>query len=246
VSTRYLAIAAAVALAGQAAAQDLPPLPRESPRWGSFQLQFSNYRPSIDREFSGGLRPYTSVFGGGRGLMSRVDVAKSLFTDAGTLEVGIGAGYTEKYGHGFVAAGPQAGQRAPEVTALRILPLRATLTYRFDYFAQLYRVPLVPFAGVSFDRYQWWVTNGSGSVAQASGHGGHGGTNGYSYFGGLAFLLDFVDSDVAREMDRDLGINNTYLFAQVTKSTIDDFGSSKSWNLSDDHATFSGGILFVF
>jgi hypothetical protein len=230
-----------VALAALAVAL---PAVAESPRYGSFQFSLSNYRPSIDDEFAGtGQRPYTSVFGGGRGLMSRLDVAKSLFTNAGTLEVGLGLGYTEKYGHGFVST---TGARAAEVTALRILPMRATLTYRFDYFAQLYNVPLVPFGMVSLDRYQWWVTNGSGSVAHASGVGGHGGTNGYSFGGGLAFLLDFIDAGVARDMDRDLGINDTYIFAQATKSFIDGFGSSKSWNLSNDHLMLSGGLLFVF
>ena len=48
-------------------------------------------------------------------------------------------------------------------------------------------------------------------------------------------------------MDRDTGINHTYIFVDVTKSYINDFGSASSWNLSDDrNIAISGGLLFVF
>ena len=218
------------------------PAAAESPRLGSFEFSLNNYRPSIDQEFSSGVRPYTTAFGGGRGLMFRFDVSKSLFTDFGSLEVGIGAGYFEKYGHGIVSTTGLPG----DSTAFKVVPLRLSLTYRFDYLAREFRIPFAPFGRVSLDRYQWWVMNGSGNTANSNGLGGSGATNGYSVSAGLAFLLNFLDPGVAREMDRDLGINHTYVFVDFTKSYIDDFGSSKSWNLSDDKTTIAGGLLFVF
>ena len=49
------------------------------------------------------------------------------------------------------------------------------------------------------------------------------------------------------EMDLDTGINHAYLYFDVTKSYIDDFGSSKSWDLSDeDGLSYSFGLLLVF
>jgi hypothetical protein len=234
---RHVIALAALLAATPAAAAD------ESPRFGSFDLMLSGYRPSIDKEFGGRSTPYDTAFGGGRGLMFRFDVAKSLFTDFGSLEAGLGGGYFEKYGHGLVST---TGAISGDSTALKVLPLRASLTYRFDLLARLYGVPLVPYGRASLDRYQWWVLNGAGSTANANGIGGSGGTNGYSFSGGVAFLLDFLDQGVARDMDRDLGINDTYLFVDFAKSFITDFGSSKSWNLSDERVTISGGLMFVF
>ena len=43
---------------------------------------------------------------------------------------------------------------------------------------------VVCYARISFDRYWWWVTNGSGSTAQAGNTQGKGATNGYSFGGG--------------------------------------------------------------
>jgi len=137
--------------------------------------------------------------------------------------------------------------RSGDNTSLRILPLTLALTYRLDLFAS--RFPLVPYARVALERYQWWVTSGGGSTSPGLPglDSGTGATNGWSGALGLAFLLDFLDPTLAREMDRDIGINNTYLYVQAGKATVDDFGSRKSWDLSPDKSvTWSGGLLFVF
>jgi hypothetical protein len=228
-------VALAALLAASAAAA-------ESPRSGSFELTLSGYHPSIDQEFGGAATPYATAFGDGRGLMFRADVARSLFTTFGTLDLGLGAGYFEKYGHGQLPSGGKAG----DSTAFKVLPVRVSLTYRFDLLASQYNIPFAPYARASLERYTWWVQNGSGSTANANGLTGSGATNGYSFSAGLAFLLNFFDPGVAREMDRDLGINHTYIFVDFTKSFIDDFGSRQSWNLSDDKTTIAGGLLFVF
>ncbi|MFL5261093.1 MAG: MXAN_2562 family outer membrane beta-barrel protein, partial [Anaeromyxobacteraceae bacterium] len=158
------------------------------------------------------------------------------------LEAGLGAGYFEKYGRGTNSI---TGLPA-DSTGFKVLPLRAFLTYRFDFLARLYNIPIVPFGRASLERYQWWVLNGQGNTANSQGLAGRGATNGYSFSGGAAFLLDFLDSGVARDMDRDLGINDTYVFVDFTKSFVKDFGSSQSWNLSDERVTISGGLMFVF
>ena len=213
-----------------------------SPRWGAAELSFGSYRPNIDREF-GGNGPYAAAFGGKHNLFFRADLAKALFTGYGELDVGIGAGYWEKYGRGHSATG-----LGSDSTALKIIPTRLSLTYRFDQLAERYRwFPLAPYVRASFDRYNWWVNNGSGATANANGKSGSGATNGYSLSGGIAVLLDAIDPDLAREADRDTGINHTYLFIDFTKSYIRDFGSSRSWDLSDDRkVNISGGLLFVF
>ncbi len=235
---RQALLAAALLAAAAPAAAQTP-----SPRYGSFELRFSGYHPNIDAEFGGRATPYADAFGGSRGLMFRFLVSRSLFTRFGTLDAGIGAGYWERYGRGHLTDGTTpAGS-----TAMKLLPLTVALTYRFVWLAERYGIPLAPYGRLAFERYQWWVDNGSGNTAvDAAGHSGSGSTSGYSFTLGAAFLLDFLDPSLAREMDRDTGINHTYVFVDLTKSYVSDFHSATSWDLSDDKWTIAGGLMFVF
>jgi len=237
---RKLLLLAALAVALPAAAQE--PSQFASPRWGSFEFSLGGYRPNIDSEF-GGTGPYSTAFGGKRALVFRADFTYTLFANYGSIDVGIGAGYTQRTGRGQKLD----GTTSEDETSLKVVPTRLTLTYRYDVLANRYRwFPLTPYARISLDRYNWWVTNGLGNTAKAGNRSGRGATNGYSFSGGVAFLLDAIDPLLAREMDRDTGINHTYLFVDFTKSYVKDFGSSSSWNLSNDRVTISGGLLFVF
>lgn len=234
-------IRAALAAVALCAALPARAQPYASPRWGSFQMSLSGYRPRIDSEFGAGVTPYHTAFGDSRGLMFRADAAYTIFASYGSLEIGAGAGYFERYGHGVNLD----GSRSSDSTAFKVVPARLSLTYRFDLLAIRYSIPLAPYARVSFDRYFWWVTNGAGDVAQAD-TAGKGATNGYSFSGGVAFLLNFLDPTLSRDMDRETGINETYVFVDFTKSYIRNFGSARSWDLSDDQVTIAGGLLFVF
>jgi len=235
-----LALAAATAATAQeGTAQDK----YASPRVGSFQLSIFGYRPKIDSEFGGAATPFATIFGNGRGVLGRVDIAYSLLIrEEGTLDLGVGGGYYQTTGHGLLPDGTRSG----DLTKFKTVPTRLSLTYRLDLLWERYTIPLAPFVRVSFDRYWWWVTNGSGSTANAGGLNGSGATNGYSFSGGIALLLDFIDRQLAREMDRNSGVNHTYAFFEIAKSTINDFGSSTSWDLSDAGTTIGGGLLFVF
>ena len=107
-------------------------------------------------------------------------------------------------------------------TKINIVPTSLTLTYRFDWLAERYGIPLAPYGRFAFERYNWWVTDGKGDWAK------EGGTNGWSATGGLALLLDFIEPGAARTLDRETGVNHTYLFFDVTKSKVDDFGSKRA------------------
>jgi len=226
------------ALAALAAALLATGARAESPRWGSFELQAGTYFPDIDSEFSGTTtKPYEDAFAAHGGWMFRAGVSKSLFTSFGSLEVGVQSGYFQKSGNGrFV----KNGAPSSDDTSLKIIPMSVILTYRFDWLAERFRIPLAPYGRVGLERYAWWVTDGSGSTSKK------GATNGWSVAGGLALLLDFFDPGLAREMDADSGVNHTYLFAEARKTTIDDFGSKSSWILSEKNIAWSGGLLFVF
>jgi hypothetical protein len=99
---------------------------------------------------------------------------------------------------------------------------------------------------LALERYQWWITKGSGGTATFQGDSGSGATNGYTFGGGVALLLNAIDKSLAAEMDRDTGINQTFLYAEVLRSKIDDFGADDSMRLSPDGAAYAFGLLFVF
>jgi hypothetical protein len=220
----------------------------QSGRWGSFELRAMPYRPNLDEgKRRDGAGPYEQAFGNDRRWMMRGDVAKTLFTGYGSLDLGIGVGYFQARGRGRLT-GEQAGAPSSDKTTFRIIPTSLTLTYRFDVLADRWSIPLAPYGRASLERYSWWVTNGSDDTARdGQGRKGRGATNGYGFAGGVAFLLDILDRQLAGEMDDETGINSTYLYVEASKTVVDDFGSSSSWDLSPEGGwLWSGGLLLVF
>lgn len=235
--------AAAVATALAAIA---PAARAESPRSGSFELGFGPYRPNVDGTFNGAT-PYRDTFGSSRRYLFRLGVYKTLFDKFGALEVGLRSGYFRADGKGYsvvtTGTGGTTYVKSGDPTSFNIVPTSAVLAYRFDWFAERFSIPLAPYGRVAFERYNWWVTNGKGNWSK------YGATNGWSATGGLALQLDFFDPALAREMDADTGVNHTYVFFDVTKAVVDDFGRSRSFDLSSNGltgVTWATGLMFVF
>ena len=114
-----------------------------------------------------------------------------------------------------------------------------------------YRVPLVPYFKIGIAYYIWWIDNGGGFGSTAHvdlGAGktidGYGGTFGWVLNPGLALLLDVFDPSAARTIDSELGINHTYLFAELHYADISGFGASDKLVLSD--LTWNAGLAFEF
>ncbi len=210
-----------------------------SGRWGSVDVGAHTYRPNIDSDFATSPGPYEESFGTGRGWMFELGVSRALYTGFGSLEAGVRTGYFEDTGRGIVT-GSSPPEYSVDETKFRIIPTSLALTYRADFIPDRFHVPLAPYVRATLDRYNWWVTGGGGGQTE------RGATNGWSVTGGIGFLLDFLDPMLARELDRDSGVNHTYLVFEVTKSRIDDFGSSSSWDLSSEKLTLGGALLFVF
>ena len=208
----------------------------ESPRWGSFDLMAGQYLPNVDSEFAAKPGPWETIFGTHRNWMLRGGVSWSVFQALGSLEVGLQSGYFQRSGSAQLLAGGASG----DTTTFKMIPTSATLTYRFDLLADRWNVPFAPYGRLALERYNWWVTDGAGHSVKS------GATNGWSAAAGLALLLDFFDPTLAREMDQDTGINHTYVFAEARKTYVSDFGSSSSWDLSNDGVSYSFGMLFVF
>jgi hypothetical protein len=217
---------------------------------GSWEVGAGNFTPKIDSDFTPptptpgfppGAGPYSEMFGKGRGWLFRAAYSRALLTGFGTLEGGLRVGFFNRSARSF-SQDPATGawSRSGETTSLKIIPTSLMLTYRFDVLAERYSIPLAPYARFSLERYNWWVSGATNGMKK------YGATNGYSFTGGLALLLDVFDPSMARELDRDTGIHHTYLYFDATKSKVDDFGSKKSWDLSGKEWMLSTGLLFVF
>jgi hypothetical protein len=234
-----LAVAAALlAVAAPALGQEVKV--NESGRWGSFTLEGATFTPDIDTDFAP-PGPYETVFGESSlwsPWMFRGDFNKTLW-DAGygAVEVGLGLGYFARTGN---AIDEGTGQPTGEETKLKILPLTASIGYRFDMPSRRWDIPLMAFVKGNVQWDYWWVTGLDGNTVES------GGTWGYGATGGVGFLLDFIDRAMAREADRDTGVNDTWLVFDVTKSWVDDFGSSSSWKLGTKGVSLGVGLVIVF
>jgi len=234
---RRLLVAAGLALLAAAA----PAVAQERlAGLGSFEFQMAQYRPMIDdAEWpppSSVPGPWESSFGTSRRLVFKLHGGKAIVHGYGTLEVGGGIGFMNAKGHGRFADGTQSA----EATTFRLVPLSLDLTYRADPVWERWGIPVVPYARVALIRDQWWVTGSGGSKTMS------GATSGWAWGGGLAFVLDFIDPTLSRELDRDSGIKHTMLVFEAAQTKVNDFNSTSSWDLSNDGTQLSFGLLFAF
>src|SRR5262249_22595609 len=91
--------------------------------------------------------------------------------------------------------------------------------------AQRWDVPLVPFAKAGLIYQLYRCTNGTGDVCvDSQGKKGEGGRAGWEFDLGLALQLDFLDEPLARDVDLDVALKQSYLFSEWRNAQIDVFG----------------------
>jgi hypothetical protein len=219
---RIAVLAALLAPAGAFAQAEEPTEPRQSPRDWAFHLQFGGYYPQIDEQAGLSDAPFQRVFGDSNRTIVQAGLERYLFDAFGTLGLGLSLGYSEFYGRGFFAEGPDAGERSGDSTSFTVVPIQAYAAYRFDVLAQAFNVPLVPYAKAGVGTWMWFTGGESGQ------------RGGFSYGGGMQLLLDFFDPRLAREFDREVGVNNSYFFVDWAAWQVDGFGDSEGFDLSDD------------
>jgi len=207
-----------------------------SPRWWAAELKFGPYKPDIDSEF-GGSGPYEQIFGSGLRLMTQFTVDVQFLKLHGSLGVGGTIGYFRATGQALAEDGTTSGDK----TRLQMLPLLLQLVYRWDYAAQRWKFPLVPYIRFGVVCAVWWVENGSGNTAELSpGNKARGATWGYQLNLGVAFLLDVLEPTAAKKLDMELGINHSYIFVEFVHNSINDFGHKNSWQLGQKYGLLAG------
>jgi hypothetical protein len=279
VAIEVLAVFVAAPAHGQEGVGGMPPKFGEnaarnyqSSQWFAFELKLGPYSPNIDASQGLHGHPFADLFPPAPGqtrppgrLLTQLEFDfQFLHKWYGNFGIGHTVGFYRRTTHSFAFNTVNGNMMTPcdpndphnqcmrsgDQTALNIIPLSVMGVYRFDYLAQRYKIPFVPYFKVGLAYYIWWIENGAGSVAQytppgsTQSQGGWGGTWGWVMNPGGAFLLDILDPSAAKTIDAELGINHTYLFCEFSYANIDGFGAAGKMNLSD--ATLNAGIAFEF
>ena len=216
---------AAAPAAAQTVVETLgPEISSASERTGAIQLRLGTYRPRMQDE---GLSSdvYDDFFGSSM-LLFELEGQRFFYQGYGSAGVSVSAGYAEKYAEGTPAPGtPTTGPI--EKSGLQVFPLSLGVFYRLDYPALRWGVPLVPYAEATLRYIPYRFANSAANVK--------GGKRGYGFTGGVQLMLDFLEPSMARSLDSDLGVNHTYLFAEYTRTEVNNFGkggldlSSRGW-----------------
>ena len=184
----------------------------------------------------------------------------------GNFGLALTTGFYRRTTHSFVYGSDAMGNpvactvpnctRSGDRTGLNIVPLSALFVYRLDVLANRYHIPLIPYAKVGLGYYVWWINDGRGLTSTAKfprptagspspiQTSGYGGSFGFVLNPGIALQLDFIERAAARTMDRELGINHTYLFVELAYAKINGFGANNKLDLSD--TMLNAGIGFEF
>jgi hypothetical protein len=206
------------------------------------ELHGGSYAPAVDSAFEA-RTPWADVFGSKQLTLLRGHFDWQLWDGFGTAAVGLGAGYG--WVDGF--ARDADGEATEDEIGFNLMPLTLSVVYRFDWAASRFGFPLVPYGKAGLSAGLWWATDADDDVTtatDASGRSrrGSGVTFGWHAAGGLMFLLDVLAPGMAASMQDEAGVRNTYLFAEYSRSVLDDFGGGRSLVLSDDALSF--GLAF--
>jgi len=227
------------AASAQTVVQIKPPPPPEPPIGFIVELKMGTLIPRVGDEPGLSSNPYDTIFGNKSMLYGGGEFGFIAWHGYGAVSVGFAAGYAEKYAPAILVNNQQPSS---EKTALIIFPLRLPVGYRFDVLWTRYGIPVVPYVKAALLMTPWRVTKG-GQTEVANGLSGSGTKWGYGFTGGVAFVLNVLSPQMAKDMETDTGIRRTFIFAEYNYDKLDDFGKV-GLNLSARYFTFGLGFEF--
>jgi hypothetical protein len=229
----------------------------ESPQHFYFEFKLGPYSPDLDSEFDGSAQPFEHIFGEGSDLMLKGELDLELWRGFGTAGVGIVVGYYNNTAHPFLDNSPEGSgatsthteRSESSETSITLVPVALLAIYRFDWPAENFSIPIVPFIKLGFNYTFWWIDidGNTSSYADPSTnvvHDASGGTLGWQFNLGGALLLDVLEPSAAKTLDVELGINHTYIFFELAHIGATGLGSDTALNVGD--TSWHGGIAFEF
>lgn len=185
-----------------------------STQW-MWDLRAGMFIPDIDREFNGTAHPYQDIFSNQKKLAWHSELSWQFFRGFGTLALGADIGFFFRSGNALMEDGSKSG----DTTSFFLIPLGVKFVYRFDILQNNYNIPFTPYGKVGLVYNLWWITDGNGDIAtwdNTSTGKARGATTGYEFALGLSLLLDVFDPEAAAALQRDSGIDNSYVFVEWT------------------------------
>ncbi len=209
----------------------------------AMELRFGTYKPAIDSEFSGGVSPYKDIFGDNSAWLFGAEYDAQIWRGFGSIGLFGSAAWGYVSGKGVA---PEGAETSDETT-LSMVPIVLGAVYRFDVLADRFNIPFVLTGKLGVDYTLWWIRDGLDDVTEYSDAGGsklpgYGGTFGLHWAVGFHLLLDFFEPHTAKIFDNEMGVNNSYLFAEYVGYWVNDFGASDSFDLSHNGVVF--GLAF--
>jgi fibronectin type III domain protein len=210
-----------------------------------FQARFGPYLPDVDSEDGLTGTPFKDIFGSDSNFMFELGLDYEIWHGFGIVSAGGSFGFVQYLGKARTASGSVSS----DTTVLNLVPLRLNVTYTFDKIHKWWDIPLMPYVTAGISYYIWWVLDGVGDVTsweddEGNSHKAQGGVFGGHVNIGLKLLLDVLDQEAASNLEDQVGIINSYFFAEFAMSWIDGFGTSGSMNLGDQTVMF--GLMMEF
>lgn len=244
----------------------------QSPQHFHFEVKVGPYSPNIDATAGLTGTPFSDLFNSqldaskrgqrpGAQPLTTLELDWQFWHGFGSLGLAGSIGYMGRQTHSFAyQVDPATGLgttntcqvpnciRSSDTTQLNVFPITLELVYRFDVLALRYSVPIVPYVKAGLGYYFWFIQRGDAQLAydvKNPDSKAIGGVPGWVVHPGVAILLDVLDRAAARTMDTELGINHTYIFAELSHADITGLGIFKDKiNLSD--TTWNAGVAFEF
>jgi uncharacterized protein (TIGR03382 family) len=207
-------------------------------------FKMDRYDPQIDSEAGLTGTPYHDVFHGHAPLRYQLEADWEVAHPFGSILVGGTVGFWQNYGHGLV---PGTSTASSDTTHLNIAPFGVVVTYRFDQLADRFRwFPAIPYVQAGLMSALWSSYNGRGDISSQPAGAGHGSgwSYGYTTALGVAFSLDNLDPQLAREAYLDAGVQRTALFAEYGWTRLDEFRKGGALILSDRAWRFGISVEF--
>ncbi len=241
----------------------------ESPRNFGLEIRVGPYRPdSIDNKISENCpssitnrelcKPYQYNFGAYYQPVIALGFEWLVFKKFGSIGIGGSVGVSWATGpirdqSGNVITkeqtttntdGTQTTETVNVTQTAYVIPIRLDISYRLDYFALNYGVPLVPYIRGGINYSLFFVTNGDGDISSTTdGNYAFSGNIGFHFALGLQLQLDFIDPVAARTFDVEVGVNHTYLFVEWSFSWVGQF-TENAYDLSN--SMVRGGLMVQF
>lgn len=183
-----------------------------------FELRLGPYKPRVDEEFSNGATPYRDIFGNGNSFYFgfEIDWQALRIPYLGTVGPGFSWGYTKKSAKAKIT---NSDENSAEDTTLSIQPMYLAAVLRIDTLTRNLSIPLVPYAKAGLGLGLWSASTDAG-VSKRDGITGRGRSWGTHFALGVMLHLDFLEPGAALTFDDELGVNNTYLYAEYLWSDL--------------------------